>query len=53
MVDLELLMAANDNQAVADFLLRGMDDANRLMPYFFDEPAAEDLISRLSMPEAA
>jgi len=44
----KLLMAANDNQAIADFLLRGMDDANRLMPYFFDEAAADDLIDRLS-----
>jgi hypothetical protein len=44
----KLLMAANDNQEIADFLLRGMDDANRLMPYFFDEAAADDLIGRLS-----
>ena len=44
----KLLMAANDNQEIADFLLRGMDDANRLMPYFFNEAAADDLIDRLS-----
>ncbi|MCZ6501743.1 MAG: FAD-binding oxidoreductase [Gammaproteobacteria bacterium] len=44
----KLLMAANDNQDIADFLLRGMDDANRLMPYFFDEAAADDLIGRLT-----
>jgi hypothetical protein len=43
----KLLMAANNNQEIADFLLRGMDDANRLMPYFFDEAAADDLIDRL------
>jgi hypothetical protein len=43
----KLLMAANDNQDIADFLLRGMDDANRLMPYFFDDTAADDLIRRL------
>ena len=46
-------MAANENQAVADFILRGMDDANRLMPYFFEEAAADDLIARLSVAEAA
>lgn len=44
----KLMMAANDNQDIADFLLRGMDDANRLMPYFFEERAADDLIDRLS-----
>jgi flavin-dependent dehydrogenase len=44
----KLFMAANDNQDIADFLLRGMDDANRLMPYFFDEAAADDLIDLLS-----
>jgi len=49
----KLLMAANDNQQVADFLLRGMDDANRLMPYFFDEQAADELIARLSPARAA
>ncbi len=48
----KLLMAANDNQVIADFLLRGMDDANRLMPYFFDEAAADDLIARLSREAA-
>jgi hypothetical protein len=48
----KLLMAAGDNQDVADFMLRGMDDANRLMPYFFDETAADELIARL-MPKAA
>jgi hypothetical protein len=48
----KLLMAANSNQDVADFLLRGMDDANRLMPYFLDEAAAEELIARLT-PMAA
>jgi hypothetical protein len=48
----KLLMAAGSNQDVADFLLRGMDDANRLMPYFLDEAAADELIARL-MPLAA
>jgi hypothetical protein len=48
----KLLMAAGGNQDVADFLLRGMDDANRLMPYFFEEAAADDLIARLT-PKAA
>ena len=43
----KLLMAANENQQVADFLLRGMDDANRLMPYFFDEAAADELLAQL------
>ncbi len=36
----------------ADFLLRGMDDANRLMPYFFDEAAADELIARLTLKAA-
>jgi hypothetical protein len=49
----KLLMNANDNQAMADFLLRGMDDANRLMPYFLDEDAADDLIAQLSRQQAA
>ena len=49
----KLLMAANENQAVADFILRGMDDADRLVPYFFEEAAADDLIARLSVAEAA
>ena len=48
----KLLMAANSNQDLADFLLRGMDDANRLMPYFLDEAAADELIARLT-PMAA
>ena len=48
----KLLMATNSNQLIADFLLRGMDDANRLMPYFFDEAAADDLIGRLSREAA-
>jgi Styrene monooxygenase A putative substrate binding domain len=48
----KLLMAADSNQDVADFLLRGMDDANRLMPYFLDEAAADELIARLT-PKAA
>ncbi len=48
----KLLMAANDSQPMADFLLRGMDDANRLMPYFFDEAAADDLIARLTVQAA-
>ena len=48
----KLLMAANSNQDIADFLLRGMDDANRLMPYFLDEAAADELIARLT-PKAA
>ena len=48
----KLLMAAGNNQDVADFLLRGMDDANRLMPYFFDETAADELIAHLT-PKAA
>ena len=45
-------MAANDNQVIADFLLRGMDDANRLMPYFLDENAADELIARLTLMAA-
>jgi hypothetical protein len=49
----KLLLAANDNQRVADFILRGLDDANRLMPYFFDEQAADELIARLSLAQAA
>lgn len=48
----KLLMAAGDNQDVADFLLRGMDDANRLMPYFFDEAAADELIAHLTLKAA-
>ena len=48
----KLLMAAGGNQDIADFLLRGMDDANRLMPYFFDESAADELIARLTRQAA-
>ena len=47
-IDQRVKMPANDNQDIADFLLRGTDDANRLMPYFFDEVAADDLIAQLS-----
>ena len=50
---MKLLLEANNNQDVADFLLRGMDDANRLMPYFFDEQAADALIDQLTSREAA
>ena len=50
---MKLLLAANDNQNVADFLLRGMDDANRLMPYFFEEQAADELIRQLSIKAVA
>ncbi len=50
---MKLLLEANKNQDVADFLLRGMDDANRLMPYFFDEQAADALIDQLTPSEAA
>lgn len=50
---MKLLLEANNNQALADLLLRGLDDANRLTPYFYEEQAAEDLIGRLSIGEAA
>lgn len=44
----KMMAAASENQKVADVIFRGMDDAQRLHPYFFDEAAADDLIGQLS-----
>jgi hypothetical protein len=45
---MKLLMAANDNQAIADWVFRGFDDAERFFPYFADEGAADALIAQLA-----
>jgi hypothetical protein len=45
---IKLMTAADQNQAVADFLIRGMDDANILTPYWFDEEAVDKLIAKVS-----
>jgi hypothetical protein len=43
-----MMSAADQNQRVADVIFSGMDDAQRLHPYFFDQAAANDLIGLLS-----
>jgi hypothetical protein len=48
----KLLAAADQYQDMADFIIRGMDDANTLMPYWFDEQAADELIAKIAEQDA-
>jgi hypothetical protein len=45
---MKLMIAAHDNPKVGEFIIRGFDDAGRLMPYWFDEAAADQLIAQLN-----
>lgn len=49
----KLLMAAGQSQDIADLLFRGMDDAERLFPYWEDEAATDALIAQLIKKESA
>lgn len=49
---MKLMAAADQNPVIGEFLIRGMDDAGRLMPYWTDETAADELIAQLSQQVA-